>query len=200
MQFCDTIVNYDLPWNPMVVEQRIGRIDRIGQKSEIIHIYNMLVKGTVQEKIHSRLQSRIEEFRKTIGDLEPILSQKLDDDTTIGDELENNLFRIELTDQEREEKLRRIERAFQRNMEDSKKIERELSTTFTSDSYLRNHLNAIINNKAYVTEQELENYVRMLFRKELPTCTIAFVKAESATAQFFRCIFSRARIDHEFPS
>ena len=44
MQFCDTIVNYDLPWNPMVVEQRIGRIDRIGQNSEIIHIYNMLVK------------------------------------------------------------------------------------------------------------------------------------------------------------
>lgn len=75
MQFCDTIVNYDLPWNPMVVEQRIGRIDRIGQQSQIIHIYNMLVKGTVQEKIHTRLQSRIEEFRKTIGDLEPILSQ-----------------------------------------------------------------------------------------------------------------------------
>ena len=173
MQFCDTIVNYDLPWNPMVVEQRIGRIDRIGQKSEIIHIYNMLVKGTVQEKIHSRLQSRIEEFRRTIGDLEPILSQKLDGETTIGDELENNLYRIELTDQEREEKFRRIDLAIQRNMEDSKKIERELSTTFTSDSYLREHLNAIINNKAYVTEQELENYVRMLFRKELPTCTIS---------------------------
>ncbi len=173
MQFCDTIVNYDLPWNPMVVEQRIGRIDRIGQKSEIIHIYNMLVKGTVQEKIHSRLQSRIEEFRRTIGDLEPILSQKLDGETTIGDELENNLYRIELTDQEREEKFRRIDLAIQRNLEDSKKIERELSTTFTSDSYLRDHLNAIINNKAYVTEQELENYVRMLFRKELPTCTIS---------------------------
>ena len=172
MQFCDTIVNYDLPWNPMVVEQRIGRIDRIGQQSQIIHIYNMLVKGTVQEKIHTRLQSRIEEFRKTIGDLEPILSQKLDD-KTIGKELESNLYRIELTEQEREEKLKRIDMAFQRNMEDSKKLEKELSTTFTSDSYLRNHLNAIINNKAYVTEQELENYVRMLFRKELPTCTIS---------------------------
>lgn len=172
MQFCDTIVNYDLPWNPMVVEQRIGRIDRIGQQSQIIHIYNMLVKGTVQEKIHTRLQSRIEEFRKTIGDLEPILSQKLDD-KTIGEELGSNLYRIELTEQEREEKMKRIDRAFQRNMEDSKKLEKELSTTFTSDSYLRNHLNAIINNKAYVTEQELENYVRMLFKKELPTCTIS---------------------------
>ena len=176
MQFCDTIVNYDLPWNPMVVEQRIGRIDRIGQKSEVIHIYNMLVKGTVQEKIHKRLQSRIEEFRNTIGDLEPILSQKLDDeDTTIGKEIESNLFRTDLTDQEREEKLRKIERAIERNLEDSKKVERELSTSFTSDSYLRNHLNSIIYNKAYVTEQELENYVRMLFSKDLPTCTISEV-------------------------
>ena len=177
MQFCDTIVNYDLPWNPMVVEQRIGRIDRIGQQSEIIHIYNLLVKGTVQERIHDRLQKRIEDFRNTIGDLEPILSLKLDDDEdiTIGKEIENNLYRTDLTDEEREEKLRKIERAIERNLEDSKKVERELSSTFTSDSYLRNHLNSIIYNKAYVTEQELENYVRMLFRKELPTCTISEV-------------------------
>jgi superfamily II DNA/RNA helicase/nucleoside-triphosphatase THEP1 len=175
MQFCDTIVNYDLPWNPMVVEQRIGRIDRIGQRSEIIHIYNLLVKGTVQEKIHDRLQKRIEEFRNTIGDLEPILSQKLDDNTTIGEEINNNLYRTDLTEQEREEKLRRIERAIERNLEDSKKVKRELSSTFTSDSYLHNHLDSIIYNKAYVTEQELENYVRMLFRKELPTCTISDV-------------------------
>ena len=172
MQFCDTIVNYDLPWNPMVVEQRIGRIDRIGQQSKIIHIYNMLVIGTVQQKIHERLQRRIEDFRNTIGDLEPILSEKLDEDTTVGKEIESNLYRTDLTEQEREEKLQRIERAIQRNLEDSKKVEKELSSTFTSDSYLRNHLNAIINNKAYVTEQELENYVRMMFRKELPTCTI----------------------------
>ncbi len=178
MQFCDTIVNYDLPWNPMVVEQRIGRIDRIGQQSKIIHIYNMLVKGTVQERIHSRLQERIEEFRRTIGDLEPILSQRLDENTTIGDEIESNLYRVELTEQEREDKLTRIDRALQRNMEDSKKIERELSTTFTSDSYLRNHLKAIINNKAYVTEQELENYVRMLFKQTLPTCTISEVNKD----------------------
>lgn len=175
MQFCDTIVNYDLPWNPMTVEQRIGRIDRIGQKSEIIHIYNMLVKGTVQEKIYDRLQRRIEDFRNTIGDLEPILSMEIDKDVTIGKEIEYNLFRTDLTEQEREEKLRRIERAIERNLEDSKKVERELSSTFTSDSYLRDHLNSIIYNKAYVTEQELENYVRMLFRLELPTCSISQV-------------------------
>ena len=52
MQFCNSMVNYDLPWNPMVVEQRIGRIDRFGQESPIVHIYNMIVKGSIQEDIY----------------------------------------------------------------------------------------------------------------------------------------------------
>ena len=74
MQFCDTIVNYDLPWNPMVVEQRIGRIDRIGQASEKIYIYNFVVKGSITEDIYERLETRIGIFKGTIGDLEPILN------------------------------------------------------------------------------------------------------------------------------
>lgn len=59
MQFCNSMVNYDLPWNPMVVEQRIGRIDRFGQKSPVVNIYNMIVKGSIQEDIYVRLLDRI---------------------------------------------------------------------------------------------------------------------------------------------
>ena len=50
LQFCSNIINYDLPWNPMVVEQRIGRLDRIGQKKNI-SIYNLATKGTMEEHI-----------------------------------------------------------------------------------------------------------------------------------------------------
>ena len=171
MQFCDTIVNYDLPWNPMVVEQRIGRIDRIGQQSKIIHIYSLLVKGSIQEKIHSRLLNRIEDFRRTIGDLEPILNQEYGEKTTIGEEIQD-LYRIELTETEREEKMRRVELAIERTVSDSKRLEKELSDSFSNDSYLRSHLDAIIRNKAYVTELELENYIRKLFKEELSTCTL----------------------------
>jgi len=46
-QFCDCLVNYDLPWNPMRVEQRIGRLDRYGQQSETVAIYNIVTPGTV---------------------------------------------------------------------------------------------------------------------------------------------------------
>ena len=170
MQFCNTMVNYDLPWNPMVVEQRIGRIDRIGQQAKVIHIYTMIVQGSIQEKIHDRLLYRIEEFRKTIGDLEPILSGPFEGKTV--EEAIEELYRTDLTKEELEEKMKRIERAIERNMEDSRKLEKELSDSFTSDAYLRDHLNKIIRNNAYVTEQEVENYVRCLFRDALPTCSI----------------------------
>ena len=63
MQFCDVMVNYDLPWNPMVVEQRIGRIDRFGQKSEKVTIYTLIVAGSIQEKIFKRLLERIGIFK-----------------------------------------------------------------------------------------------------------------------------------------
>ena len=46
-QFCDTMINYDLPWNPMRIEQRIGRIDRRGQKSDTVKIYNMIIQDTI---------------------------------------------------------------------------------------------------------------------------------------------------------
>jgi len=73
MQFCNVIFNYDLPWNPMRVEQRIGRIDRIGQKAEKLLIFNLVVEGTIEDRIYSRLYDRLGIFESSIGELEPIL-------------------------------------------------------------------------------------------------------------------------------
>lgn len=73
-EFCGALVNYDLPWNPMRVEQRIGRLDRFGQKHERIHIYNFAVSGTVEDRILLRLYDRIRIFESSIGELEPLLA------------------------------------------------------------------------------------------------------------------------------
>ena len=75
LQVADTIVNYNLPWNPMVVEQRIGRIDRKGQKSPKIRIVNLFAEGTIEDKVIRRLLDRIRIFQASIGDLEPILGE-----------------------------------------------------------------------------------------------------------------------------
>ena len=74
-QFCDCIVNYDLPWNPMKIEQRIGRIDRKGQKSESVTIINLITPGTVDADIYERCLLRIGVFESALGGSEEILGE-----------------------------------------------------------------------------------------------------------------------------
>lgn len=74
-QFCDCIVNYDLPWNPMRIEQRIGRIDRHGQQSETVAIFNLITPGTVDADIYDRCLMRIGVFNSALGGSEEILGE-----------------------------------------------------------------------------------------------------------------------------
>ena len=74
-QFCDCIVNYDLPWNPMKVEQRIGRIDRRGQESDSVSIINLITPGTVDADVYERCLLRIGVFESALGGSEEILGE-----------------------------------------------------------------------------------------------------------------------------
>jgi len=77
-EFCSAVINYDLPWNPMEIEQRIGRIDRIGQKSEKILIRNFYNDEAIDSRIMFRVLERISIFEQSIGELEPIIGQHMD--------------------------------------------------------------------------------------------------------------------------
>lgn len=79
LQFARVLVNYDLPWNPMKVEQRIGRIDRLGQKAEQIHIINFVLRDTIEEIVLDRLFDRLAIFRSSIGDLEEVVGESVDE-------------------------------------------------------------------------------------------------------------------------
>ena len=74
-QFCDCMVNYDIPWNPMRVDQRIGRIDRWGQTSEAVAIYNLITAGTIDADIYERCLLRIGVFERALGANEAILGR-----------------------------------------------------------------------------------------------------------------------------
>ena len=74
LQFCSHIINYDLPWNPMRLEQRIGRIHRLGQEKDV-KIYNFAIKGTVEEHVMKLLYEKIHLFEKVIGELDDILTK-----------------------------------------------------------------------------------------------------------------------------
>ena len=116
LQFCRILVNYDLPWNPMRVEQRIGRLDRLGQKAERITIVNLSLADTIEERILGRLHQRIELFRDSIGDLEVILGEKTE-------EILLNLFNPSLTDEEREARADEVASAIMMNRAQQEDLE-----------------------------------------------------------------------------
>ena len=100
-QFCDGLVNYDIPWNPMRIEQRIGRIDRYGQASETVAIYNFVTPGTVDFEIYDRCLMRIGIFERAIGGSEAILGE-------IATRLQQVAEDFSLTESERSARLQQL--------------------------------------------------------------------------------------------
>ncbi len=89
LQAASALVNYDLPWNPSKVEQRIGRIDRIGQKEKLLPIRNLFLRDSVDEAVYSALRRRCALFEHFVGRMQPVLA-------VARDALRNNLTRAKL--------------------------------------------------------------------------------------------------------
>jgi SNF2 family DNA or RNA helicase len=74
LQFCNTLINFDIPWNPMAIEQRIGRIDRIGQTREVF-IFNLVTAGTIEDEVLRILDEKINMFELVVGEVGAILGE-----------------------------------------------------------------------------------------------------------------------------
>lgn len=77
LQFSSLVVNYDLPWNPAKIEQRIGRIDRIGQEESQILIWNLVYEDTVDDRVYERLLEQLTTFRQALGSMEAVLGDEI---------------------------------------------------------------------------------------------------------------------------
>lgn len=95
LQFCNYIINYDLPWNPMRLEQRIGRIHRYGQKNDV-YIYHLAIEQTIEEQIMNLLYKKINLFEQVIGQLDHILAEL---DIDIGEEYRNIIATSQSTEE-----------------------------------------------------------------------------------------------------
>ncbi|MCG3163355.1 MAG: RNA polymerase-associated protein RapA [Acidobacteria bacterium] len=98
MQFCNTLINFDLPWNPMTIEQRIGRIHRIGQTRDVF-VFNLAARGTLEEQVLKILDEKINMFELVVGEIGEILGE-MDEEQDFG-ELVYAAW-IETTEAERE--------------------------------------------------------------------------------------------------
>lgn len=137
-QFCDMMINYDLPWNPMRIEQRIGRIDRRGQQSEMVSIYNMITNDTVDADIYFRCLMRIGIFESSIGECEEILGD-------IATQLDHIAMDTTLTDEERKIKLEQMADNEVRRLQEMNRLEEEEKEFFGFDL------------SEYMTSQEIHN-------------------------------------------
>lgn len=153
-QFAHIMVNYDLPWNPMKVEQRIGRLDRMGQKKEVV-IYNFACKGTIEERVLDVLHRRIRLFEESVGSLDPILG-------AVEDGITNLAFGATSDSRQEHDAMgmdleQRVQRA--RMLEHEKQY-------FALDpaTFRRDQANSLIEKRAMASPSDLQRYVEGCLR------------------------------------
>jgi ATP-dependent helicase HepA len=160
-QFCDYLVNYDLPWNPMRIEQRIGRLDRYGQESESVVILNLITPGTVDAEIYERCLVRIGVFQQAIGGNEEILGR-----LTSG--LHDIAERFDLTPEERARKFAQLADNEIRTMQEQQDLEEKQAELFGLDiPRWREDIEAA--ETAWLAPAAVEGLVRAFLAKRLDT-------------------------------
>lgn len=152
LQFCDTMINYDLPWNPMELEQRIGRIDRIGQKSHFLNIYNFCMADTIDDEIVMRLYDRIALFESSIGLLEPIMGELLD-------RITKNVFFTNLSDEEKRRQFQQEELILVQKMKDLLELEEKSAEILSLDYFYEHEIKDIKGKNRYISPEQLFRYL-----------------------------------------
>lgn len=161
LQFCSIVVNFDLPWNPMAVAQRIGRVDRIGQRSPVIRIINLAVKDTIDQLILERLYMRIGLFTRCVGLTDGILGNVLE---SIADALLSD----DLSEEARMEKVEHEAQALETRVLMVEQMNTKSEGVFISDSFLQDEVNRANKLHRYVSDEELHTLVTEFLGKYYP--------------------------------
>ena len=148
----NVVVHYDLPWNPMKVEQRIGRVDRHGQPHPIVYTVAFAIPGTLEERIRQTLYERIGIFRETIGDLEDIVSERLH-------EIEEVVMSPTLTEAQRSDQLRQIADAVIGQAQNRRALEDSAALLMGHDDTFDQELALLEKSGRSVTSDEVADFV-----------------------------------------
>ena len=167
LQFARVIINYDLPWNPMRIEQRIGRIDRVGQLAERLIIVHFKVRGTIEERLYDRLHEKLEVFRNSLGDLEAVIGEEIS-------KLTADLFRRELTPAKEETRIIETQRVIKGKLEEQIRLEESSQSLLGFSDYIRDRISRNRQLGRYVTPEELRSYIEDFFRRRYQGCRLSW--------------------------
>jgi superfamily II DNA or RNA helicase len=161
LQFSRVVVNYDLPWNPMRVEQRIGRLDRLGQKADRITIWNLFYAKTIDARIYDRLYRRLQIFTRTLGGLEPILGDQIQ-------QLTLSLLRDRLTPEQQQERIDQTALAIENTLRHEEQLEEEARHLVAFGDFILNEIKAARELSRRITAADLRRYVIDFLREHYP--------------------------------
>lgn len=153
LQFCRVIINYDLPWNPMKVEQRIGRIDRIGQQAEKITIWNLFYAETIDAKIYDRLLLRLGIFKQSLGGLEPVIGEEIK-------QLRLDLMTGNLSNQQQNERIEQTQQAIENNNNHTEQLEEQANNLIAHGGYILNQVKAAKELNRTISDNDLHVLVK----------------------------------------
>jgi hypothetical protein len=165
LQRASVVVNYDLPWNPMVVEQRIGRVDRIGQEAERIVILNLIIEDSIEERVLQRLLNKIEIFRSSVGELDDIIGDEVERITT-------QALRGELSEEEVDRIVEEQGSAIARRIHESKALLSHVDGLLAVDQALIDEIKAVVGERQIPAEPELLQFLNRVFAKTFSGCQI----------------------------
>lgn len=154
LQFMKCVVNYDLPWNPARVEQRIGRVDRIGQESLKIFVYNLFYRGTIDETVYDRLLSRLGIFERSLGLCEDVVGQLIAD-------LTQDLFNQRLSEEQKKERIDQTKLAIENQIRLSES--NDLSEVY---KYIQREIAKAQEMEKFVTGEDLIAFIRLFLETE----------------------------------
>ena len=157
LQFAGVVINYDLPWNPMRIEQRIGRIDRLGQQAEKIHVWNLFYNETIDARIYERLFERLEIFKGALGAIEPVLGEMIQ-------RLTNELFSKQLTPAEEIERIEQARMALEVRQRAEEELEEEAAGFTAYGDYILNQVKAARELHRSISARDIQSYVIDFFQ------------------------------------
>ena len=146
LQFSSLLVNYDLPWNPMRIEQRIGRIDRIGQEAKKILIWNFMYADTIDDRVYVRLLERLDIFKRALGSIESILGEVIRE---LGYKL---LTTHSLTPEQEEERINLARVAIETTNRNQEDLENQATQLIAHGDYIQNKVRAARELGRYIPE------------------------------------------------
>ena len=152
LQFSSIVINYDLPWNPMRVEQRIGRVDRLGQESDKILVWNLFYDDTIGSRIYERLYDKLDLCRNALGDFEAVLGDEIGT-------LTRELLLGGLTPEQQEERIAQTAQALETMKREQEALEAEAAHLVAYGDYIYRQIHAAHDMNRWITGEDIFNYV-----------------------------------------